>query len=666
MTNIWQFFLQTAEVTLTAAVLLVLKRIFQDKLSPRWQYGIWGLLALKILIPAGAGGRYISMKLAAVLEAAKTIIEGKLNSAYLQVMEPVTPVSPIPRVLTAPESITDWLFAIYVSGILLLLLRYIVGYIRLRLILRKGKPASTDFCVNLEQFCREHGLRTCRCMFLTGISSAFVCGVFRPVLVLSQQSERESVQSAEADDWDAVDKKILLHELLHVKYFDVLQGIFWCVLRCLHWCNPLVWYMAGRITCDMESLCDQRVLERLSGEARRDYGMLLLSMTNEKYANVAGSTSLSNGGKNIAKRIKSIARFKKYPKGMGLVSLCICVLIAEPIFGSVSAMELPEGGVMVGWRKPGWDKEYALATANLCRCSTQAGAIDTYLKGIIYQDPVYLRASLPAEKLGKELEEVALNSGSLVGSKCSLAALRNLYEYKVYNLESDEKKEHHVQVVFQWNALYYDGEAENSSWLYTILPLRLDWDGRGWTVESDGEASCCEMKDRFEIEHKTFPQVPWTRQWTQEGKNGSICIEEQFFQTVYQDEGGMYTEAKPDAVFATRTLCRIVTFESNWNEEKKKGIKHIGIQSFTVENMEADTDDLYYAKPPEDGNWTSSEGVSMCGKTLDEKWDGTIGDDGGIFILDDVENPKCAGYVVRIFLNKELVETFKIKRGDGI
>ena len=82
----------------------------------------------------------------------------------------------------------------------------------------------------------------------------------------------------------------------------------------------------------MESLCDQRVLEELEGEERRAYGKILLSMTDEKYARAPGTTSISNGGKNIKRRIEAIARFKKYPRGMALVSVCALVVLAAPIF----------------------------------------------------------------------------------------------------------------------------------------------------------------------------------------------------------------------------------------------------------------------------------------------------------------------------------------------
>lgn len=66
-----------------------------------------------------------------------------------------------------------------------------------------------------------------------------------------------------------VDEAVLLHELLHIKYWGALQNSVWCICRALHWCNPLVRLTIDCAALDMESLCDQRVLERLEGKARR-------------------------------------------------------------------------------------------------------------------------------------------------------------------------------------------------------------------------------------------------------------------------------------------------------------------------------------------------------------------------------------------------------------
>ena len=59
MENIWAFLMQTLTASVAAAVLLIAKRLFLDKLSPRWQYGVWAILALRVLLPAGLLGRFL-------------------------------------------------------------------------------------------------------------------------------------------------------------------------------------------------------------------------------------------------------------------------------------------------------------------------------------------------------------------------------------------------------------------------------------------------------------------------------------------------------------------------------------------------------------------------------------------------------------------------------
>lgn len=653
MTNIWQFLLQTMEVTLAAVVLLTLKRVFRDKLPPRWQYGVWALLGLRMILPAGAGGRYLSGRLAAVLETVKYMAERDLSSAYSGPYTSIAAGSVLPRIDGAPQSLTDWLFVLYAAGILALLIRYAWSYFRLRMILRGGRPASEGFCVRLDNLCEKYGVRQCRCIFLSGISSAFVCGVLRPVLVIPEGQED-------------IDEKILLHELLHLKYRDVLQGIFWCLLRCLHWCNPLVWYVGGRIACDMESLCDQRVLERLTGEERRDYGRILLSMTNEKYANAVGTTSLSNGGQNIAKRIQAIAHFKKYPKGMALASVCICVLLAGPLFGSVSAMDMPEGRIRTGYLKPGWDKDYAMSAARLHRCSTQAGAIDTYIKGVISLDPVYMAAALPMEKQGKEMEEFKANTAGFIGTRCYMGILTMLSGYNVYNLESDDKGEHHVQVVFRWPKEGLDVEDwAEVEWSYAVFPLKLNWDGSSWTAELDETPYYYEtQEEQNTLEQGIFTEVPWTSTWQGKGESGAVRIDEQLVQSVDQGKAGMCWQADPDAVFTDR-LYRVITFRSSWNAEQREAVRHVGLQACLLEHVEDEPELQDTMSVSDDASWDSG-GSSSHGIMVSGKWDGNIEVKEGFVSLDDQGLSRIEGYAVRVFIDGACVETIKIKRGDSL
>ena len=76
MRDIWAFLLQTLTASGAAALLLVVKAMFQDKLSPRWQFAIWGVLGAVLLIPAGILGRYSLFNWPLFIESLKTSLTG--------------------------------------------------------------------------------------------------------------------------------------------------------------------------------------------------------------------------------------------------------------------------------------------------------------------------------------------------------------------------------------------------------------------------------------------------------------------------------------------------------------------------------------------------------------------------------------------------------------
>ena len=80
MTDIWSFLLQTLTVSGVAALLLVVKAMFRDKLSPRWQFAVWGVLAVILLLPAGRGGRYVLLNWPMLVEALKSAVTGDFGT----------------------------------------------------------------------------------------------------------------------------------------------------------------------------------------------------------------------------------------------------------------------------------------------------------------------------------------------------------------------------------------------------------------------------------------------------------------------------------------------------------------------------------------------------------------------------------------------------------
>jgi beta-lactamase regulating signal transducer with metallopeptidase domain len=91
------------------------------------------------------------------------------------------------------------------------------------------------------------------------------CGILRPILIVPDNWH----------DWDNGQRRsVLLHELAHVKRFDVFVQLMGRLGAITHWFNPLVWYAVRQLRIERELACDDCVL--LAGQRPSDYAEGLL------------------------------------------------------------------------------------------------------------------------------------------------------------------------------------------------------------------------------------------------------------------------------------------------------------------------------------------------------------------------------------------------------
>lgn len=649
MGNIWEFLLQTLTVSLAAVVLLIVKYLLADKLSPRWQYGIWGLLALRVLIPAGMT-RQVLLPLPELVDMCKTAAERGLSSAYAGPWDAMDAKSVLPWPSGSPESVTDWLFVLYALGAAAYLLWKAAAYVRLRLVLRRGGQVSAEVSAQISSVCKKYGLRASRAVEVEGLPTAFVCGVFRPVLAVPK---------------GGVDDKVLLHELLHLKYFDAAQGIFWCLVRALHWCNPFMHYVLDRVGNDLESLCDQRVLERLEGEERREYGGILLGMANSKYARAPGTSSISNGGRNISRRISAIVRFKLYPRGMALASVCIAVVLATPLLLGTASADI---GHMYPNELDGLDR--SLAAARTTRCRTPAAALDTYAKGLLYDNGVFLAAASPFEK-HEELYEGMRGSRAEGWVACHYEAVPEQYfidtgsGYLINNLVSSENGCEAELVL----TVSYVADLENGGWLKDadgdtiiglyVIPVRA-YEAEGWVVEETGErqfiAADAIVYDPVSLARWGNDVLPWRDTVSVERETGTVTLRRNLYAVASDSSIGLagvpqgYSDSvyRPDAVFSTMAELFCVEYACNEANLPQSGAK--------LEMLPLGSPDETYAF---DGTEYESSGWRS------DSWDGKVYTMSEEFRYDAplLPEPEFKAAAVRISLDGEVVDEFVMEGG---
>lgn len=102
---------------------------------------------------------------------------------------------------------------------------------------------------------------------------------------------------------------ILEHELTHYRHGDFIWSLVRILCLIYVWYNPLVWLAAGLSARDSELACDRGCVKRLGKEKRIAYGEALLAMiisVREGGALLCHATMMTSDGKFMKKRIEKI------------------------------------------------------------------------------------------------------------------------------------------------------------------------------------------------------------------------------------------------------------------------------------------------------------------------------------------------------------------------
>ena len=651
MFDIWSFLLQTLTVSGVAALILLIKALFKDKLPPKWQFAVWSVLGLMMLIPAGLFGRYALFRWQIPIEIIKS---------WFGVYSFTKVLFPIPIIKGMPQTIADWLFVIYVLGILVFIAKYIISYFKLKRVLKLGFAPSEEKMARIGAIATDHNIKLCKVIEVADLPSAFVCGVIHPVLVIPAGND--------------IDEKIILHELFHLKNRDTLWSVIISALRCLHWCNLLMVYCANRALNDMESRCDQYVLENLEGEERREYGHILLSMANERFSKTPGSTCINNGGKNIRERIENIARFKKYPQGMKLVSICVVILLAFPLVIGAQAASIYEFDNSV---------QLTLASARSTPCTTPAGAFDAYGKSILDRNGYYRAMCAPERMQADILKEMIEKdkAGIYPIWEPGLDEWANTQSgYYIYNLKHIDSDAYEGLFVVELN-YPPDGKAAEINKSYLVVQnLRVEKENGRWvaipledfrhveTISQSLAWGCLglpgityagESNDiRIEVTYQTIHTIDSTVT----NQNDLWFMSSSFYDTT----------PKPNAEFTNAARSQSTKCIYIGSDANKDSITQIGLSIAPVyegdkrpTNLRDPSQEL--SKPIGDmmvGG--SNTGEQWASKKLNPGWNSTITMDGGGGSTDptkDIEHPEY--FVADLYLNNEKVANIDLTLQKG-
>ena len=152
------------------------------------------------------------------------------------------------------------------------------------------------------------------------VSTAFVLGVFRPMIYLPNNLEEKE------------ERYILLHEQIHIRRRDSLYRAAGYLALCMHWMNPLVWlafYVSG---IDMEMSCDEAVIRKIGSGVKKEYSRSLLALATGT-SKIRG-VPLAFGEGDTGGRIKNVLRYKKPAVILVAAAIVLCLSVAVFLLGN--------------------------------------------------------------------------------------------------------------------------------------------------------------------------------------------------------------------------------------------------------------------------------------------------------------------------------------------
>ena len=156
------------------------------------------------------------------------------------------------------------------------------------------------------------------------IASPVTYGIIHPKIVL---------QSYIFED-DELLKYVLIHELTHIKKFDIAFSHLKNLIMCINWYNPFILGAAKYIEDDIEILCDKLVIKRAGDtrEHRKEYCMAMLKLT-ERNENSRFVLKLHP----TKERIIVMKKWRRTV--LGMVALAVAVGVSMTSFVEVRAIE---------------------------------------------------------------------------------------------------------------------------------------------------------------------------------------------------------------------------------------------------------------------------------------------------------------------------------------
>lgn len=308
-------------------LILFLKWILGDKLSPKWHMMVWIILLLKLTIPFLPESEIsifnkipeVNYKHVVGFESYGISLVDKssddLGEYPIENNEVNIDKSLYFRLPLLDLASYIWLGITLLLGLFFILIYYSFSRKLQRVILR---PSDED--VELFLKCKKLLSIDSEIDFYRGHDSAMLHGVFSPKIIVPSYYRSDEVE------------QILIHELVHLKNKDHLINMTAITLCCINWFNPILWLCMSKLKKDIEIYCDYKVIALTNN--KKLYAATLIKSIAKKQSAFTLGLPMQNGGKEIMKRIIRIVNGNKYSRSNKVLGMLIILLMSSFLLNS--------------------------------------------------------------------------------------------------------------------------------------------------------------------------------------------------------------------------------------------------------------------------------------------------------------------------------------------
>ena len=166
------------------------------------------------------------------------------------------------------------------------------------------------------------------------VSSPCLFGLLRPTIYLTPACTEDEQRL----------RHVLTHEQTHLRHGDHIWAWVRCLCLCIYWFNPLVWAAAYLSKRDCELACDEAALKTLGEEERLAYGKTLVDMVASHPAPgqlLETATAMHETKKQLKERVNRIVKKPKVFLTAAIALLLVLTIVTGCAFSG--AMTVPTG-----------------------------------------------------------------------------------------------------------------------------------------------------------------------------------------------------------------------------------------------------------------------------------------------------------------------------------